>query len=223
MKRDIQKIARYFVIGAILISSVSLILPWGISEKSAIEEITFYSWGVNTKTISGTTPSNQWGLYIEFADPGNLNTLFGFENSSIGFLPILLGIMIIVFIVAMIAFGMMNLRQKSLSSQYIIEIVLWGAASLISFYIFIHFGILSLPWSTVLPFNYSIGFTGMIFSLILLMVAYFILDMKMPELEESDIPIKTSDESPSDVLKLRFAKGEITEEEFEKMKKQLED
>ena len=47
--------------------------------------------------------------------------------------------------------------------------------------------------------------------------------MKMPELKESDISIKTSDESPSDILKLRFAKGEITKEEFEQMKKDIED
>ena len=63
----------------------------------------------------------------------------------------------------------------------------------------------------------------MIFSLILLMVAYFIIDMEKPELKESDSPIKNSDEIPLDVLKLRYAKGEITEEEYEKMKKQLED
>ena len=55
------------------------------------------------------------------------------------------------------------------------------------------------------------------------MVAYFIIDMEKPELKESDSPIKNSDEIPLDVLKLRYAKGEITEEEYEKMKKQLED
>ena len=220
MERDIQKITRYFVIGALLISSISLILPWGISNISLTQKSTFYSWGVNVNSLTGNT--NQWKFYFEFIDVGNIKSIFGMETSSLGFIQIILGILVSVFILAMIAIGIVNLRQKILEKRLILEIVIWGVASIISFFIFIQFGISLLQWSVVFPFTYSIGFTGMIFSLILLMVAYFIIDMKTPELDESDIPIKTSDESPSDILKLRFAKGEITEDEFEKMKKKLE-
>jgi putative membrane protein len=40
--------------------------------------------------------------------------------------------------------------------------------------------------------------------------------------QESTRPISTSSTSSLEILKQRFAKGEITEEEFRKMKKEIE-
>jgi len=69
--------------------------------------------------------------------------------------------------------------------------------------------------------NYGFGYGGMfmwiIFLIILGVAIYFIVKA----LNAKDISTQGQD-TPLNILKMRYAKGEITQEEFERMKKDLE-
>ncbi len=69
--------------------------------------------------------------------------------------------------------------------------------------------------------HYGFGYGGMFMWIILLivigLVIYFIVQAQN---KKSGTP--TQNESPMDILKRRYAKGEITREEYERMKKDLE-
>jgi len=69
--------------------------------------------------------------------------------------------------------------------------------------------------------HYGYGYGGMFLGIILLIVAavlvYFIVQALSTK---GRSPMQN--ENPLDILKRRYAKGEITREEFEKMKKDLE-
>jgi putative membrane protein len=75
-------------------------------------------------------------------------------------------------------------------------------------------------WGPMMMYNgYGYGgmFMGIIFLIVIVALAYFIVQT----LKTKGQP-PTQNESPMDILKRRYAKGEITREEFEKMKKDLE-
>jgi len=57
-----------------------------------------------------------------------------------------------------------------------------------------------------------------VFLVILLVVVYFIVQATRPRSSNREAP----EESPMSILKKRYAKGEISREEFERMKKDLE-
>ena len=69
--------------------------------------------------------------------------------------------------------------------------------------------------------HYGFGYGGMFMWIIILVVIglliYFIVQAQKTKGETS-----TRNESPLDILKRRYAKGEIAKEEFERMKKDLE-
>ena len=69
--------------------------------------------------------------------------------------------------------------------------------------------------------NYGVGYGGMSTWIIILIVigalVYFIVQAQN---KKDQTP--TQNESPLDILKKRYAKGEIEKEEYEKMKKDLE-
>ena len=68
--------------------------------------------------------------------------------------------------------------------------------------------------------NYGFGFGGMfiwiLFVIIIGIAAYFIVQKI-----RTKTPGTTSRETPLDILKKRYAKGEIVKEEYEKMKKDI--
>ena len=57
-----------------------------------------------------------------------------------------------------------------------------------------------------------------LFLIVIVLIAYFIVRALKPT--SSDISFK---ETPLDILKKRYAKGELTKERFDEMKKVLED
>src|SRR5512138_238540 len=69
--------------------------------------------------------------------------------------------------------------------------------------------------------NYGCGFGGMfmwiIFVIIAAVIAYFVIQTLRTKTTGL-----TPDETPLDILKKRYAKGEITKEDFDKMKKDID-
>ena len=73
-------------------------------------------------------------------------------------------------------------------------------------------------WGHMMNFGYGGGvFMWIIFLIVVGLLAYFII-----EAIKSKSDTSSSRETPIEILKKRYAKGEITKEEFDKMKKDLE-
>jgi putative membrane protein len=76
-------------------------------------------------------------------------------------------------------------------------------------------------WEPGRMMNYGFGYGGMfmwvIFIIVLGVVIYFIVQT----LKSKNVAGQAQD-SPLDILKRRYAKGEITKEEFDRMKKEVE-
>jgi putative membrane protein len=76
-------------------------------------------------------------------------------------------------------------------------------------------------WENGCMMNYGFGYGGMFMWLIFLIVlgvaVYFII-----QTSKSKNVTDEAQETPLDILKKRYAKGEITKEEFDRMKKDLE-
>jgi putative membrane protein len=73
-------------------------------------------------------------------------------------------------------------------------------------------------WGEMMPFGYGGGmFMGMFFFIILgILVVYLLVRRSKPE-----GPPDAAGETPLDILKMRYAKGELTRDEYERMKKDL--
>jgi len=72
-------------------------------------------------------------------------------------------------------------------------------------------------WGPMMHYGYGGMFMGIIFLIVIAVLTYFILQALSAK---GRPPIQN--ESPLDILKRRYAKGEITKDEYEKMKKDLE-
>ncbi len=76
-------------------------------------------------------------------------------------------------------------------------------------------------WENEYMMNYGFGHGGMfmwiIFLIVLGVAIYFIINTS----KSKDV-VGSTQEAPLDILKKRYAKGEITKEEFNQMKKDLE-
>jgi putative membrane protein len=66
------------------------------------------------------------------------------------------------------------------------------------------------------------GYGGMVMWMIFLAVLIAVVIYWLVRGEKSKTKDRSPDETPIDILKKRYAKGEITKEEFERMKKDLE-
>jgi putative membrane protein len=76
-------------------------------------------------------------------------------------------------------------------------------------------------WGPMMQMHYGFGYGGMfmwiIFVIVVGLLIYFIVQS-----QKTNGRTTTPHESPLDILKRRYAKGEITSEEYEKMKKDLQ-
>ena len=74
-------------------------------------------------------------------------------------------------------------------------------------------------WGPMMHYGFGYGgmFMWIIFLVVIGLLIYFIVQAQKTKGETS-----TRNESPLDILKRRYAKGEIAKEEFERMKKDLE-
>jgi len=78
-------------------------------------------------------------------------------------------------------------------------------------------GMCVFGWSNMMNFRWGGLFIWAIFLTIILVVFYLI--MQSSKSKRYDIPFP---DNPIDIIKKRYAKGEINKEDFEKMKKDLE-
>ena len=69
--------------------------------------------------------------------------------------------------------------------------------------------------------HYGFGFGG-VFMLIIFLIAIVLLIYFIVQFQTRKGQTPTQNESHLDILKKRYAKGEITKEEYERMKKDLE-
>jgi len=74
-------------------------------------------------------------------------------------------------------------------------------------------------WGPMMHYGFGYGgmFMWIIFLVVIGLLIYFIV-----KAQKTKGQMPTQRESPLDILKGRYAKGEITKEEFERMKKDLE-
>lgn len=74
-------------------------------------------------------------------------------------------------------------------------------------------------WGHMMHFGFGYGgiFMWIIFLIVIGLLIYFIV-----QTQKTKDRTPTQNESPLDILKRRYAKGELTREEYEKMKKDLE-
>lgn len=74
-------------------------------------------------------------------------------------------------------------------------------------------------WGSMM--HYGFGYGGMFMWIIFLIVIGFLIYFIVQAQKTKD-QTSTQNESPLDILRRRYAKGEIAREEYEKMKKDLE-
>jgi len=76
-------------------------------------------------------------------------------------------------------------------------------------------------WGHMMNFWYGGTLMLILFLIVIVVVVYFILQSTKPRSHDSSFR-KTPGETSIDILKRRYARGEVTKEEFEQMKKDLQ-
>jgi putative membrane protein len=76
-------------------------------------------------------------------------------------------------------------------------------------------------WGHMMNFWWGGAFMWIVFLIVIVVVVYFVLQSTRPRSYDSSFR-ETPRETSIDILKRRYARGEISKEEFEQMKKDLE-
>ncbi len=74
-------------------------------------------------------------------------------------------------------------------------------------------------WGPMMHYGFGYGgtFMWLIFLIVVGLLVYFFV-----QAQKAKGPMQTQHESPLDILRTRYAKGEISKEDFDRMKKDLE-
>lgn len=71
-------------------------------------------------------------------------------------------------------------------------------------------------WGHMMYYGYGGGFMGILFLIVIGILIYVVIQTVKTKRD-----VGVSEESPLDILKKRYAKGELTKEEFDRMKREL--
>lgn len=217
MDEQFSRIVKYLLLIVLILNVISILVPWGTLDASIFGKADFYSWGSHIRTFNG---ENNYSLNVFFLDSSNFNDFFNISDFEIGFIPLIMGILVLFFSILVISFTIGFLVKNEFYKKDIISITVYSILAVICFYIFIQFGITSMPASAVLDFEYSSGLYLVILSICILVFTYFLFDFYT--VETKTVTDKNIDSPALNTLKMRYAKGEITNEEFEQMKKDIE-
>ena len=69
---------------------------------------------------------------------------------------------------------------------------------------------------------FGIPFLGILFWIILLLVAIYLVVLLVKKVRNSEITYPVKENDPVTIVKKRYARGEITKEEYERLLKDLE-
>jgi uncharacterized membrane protein len=226
-EKTTDSILKILLIIAILLSILSIIIPWGNLSVGIIGNVDFYCWGISGTSIFGGSESTT-ELYVTLFFNDDFMTLLTENEDFIGFIiPMVLSILILPFLAIGIIYGSSYVLFDSKKDNVNIrDSALWIIVSLVFYYLFIQFGMLSLIENIVSIsianlFSYTVGYFVVIFSAIILISLYF-LHKEFLESQMSEKKTKDHQKDLSRILKERYIKGEITKKEFDRMKKDIE-
>ena len=74
-------------------------------------------------------------------------------------------------------------------------------------------------WSHMMGYG---GYAGMVMWLILILIAGLIIYFVFSRSRRNGNPVGSPKESPTEILKRRYANGEISREEFDRIRKEIE-
>ncbi|MDP8202276.1 MAG: SHOCT domain-containing protein [Candidatus Tenebribacter burtonii] len=236
--KSIEFILRLTIVISILLIVFSFITPLAnLTMEDSSQKINFvdyYSWGFKINVFSSQMPDNISTIipYFSLAFDDTYESLVGGEGNELFIIFLTILLPIVIFSLILSIDGLYDVLKKD-NVEYEFKLFLSGVFSVIVvllFYLFIEFGMpnsivqqgsITSSSVTSIYFNFELGSYLLIISAILLFILFAFSKYYYPD-------DKTYEESGSieeliTTLKRRYVSGEITEREFEKMKKKLEE
>ena len=173
---NIKKIAFYILIIAILFVFISIIVPWGTIDAKigaySVGQVDFYTFGVHATGGS----SSEWSIFFDLE---SLKTIFSVADFADLELPFAMYIAIFPVILCVLIIGIADLLTfytRKINIDLSIMNGLLVISTLFLFYIFVNFGLFSIPFGISLKpyFNFSMGFYFMLLSGIMFFASFFI-------------------------------------------------
>ena len=224
--KTLGSITRILLIIAIFLGVLSLILPWGQISVGAFGKVDFYCWGISGVSIFGSTESTT-ELYVSFFFNEDFMTLLSESGNFLGFIaPMVFGVFVVPLLLVGLILGAMSLfkvgKREQVNTR---DAAIWLVVAVVFYYLFIQFGLLTLLNSSFIAFSnlfsYTIGYVVVVLSVIIVVGVYIV----EKGFYDSSKKGGKSSEDESDVLRLlkeRYVKGEISKDEFDQMKKDIE-
>jgi uncharacterized membrane protein len=223
--KKINSLTKIILIISILLCILSIILPWGQIAIPPFGKVDFYCWGISGVSVLGShEPSTE--LYVSFFFNEEFITLLNESENFIGFVvPMILGILILPLLIIGIILGSLYLSMESKRNIVNIRSAgIWILISIIFFYIFMQFGLLSLFQNSIISFSNYFSYASGYFIVILsgiIIIAIYIIKREIQESTIEETELMGDQKDLLKVLKERYVKGEISKEEFDQMKKDI--
>lgn len=230
-RKEINLISKGLLIIAIVFALISCITPWNVAHTNIngndVNVGSLYNFGMSFQEYNSFDFSDSKGemhYYFQLVTEDNsfLNT-DQFSNSekipfflSIFVLPLmLLGLYVLS--------GSLVKQNKGIENADSLLSAVFISVSLIFFYSFIQFGFGNLMPASTGFFNYSIGFYAGIFAAVASFCSFFVNREYLFQEETTQESNELSENEPLDIIKKRYAQGEISKEEFQELKDELKD
>jgi len=173
---NIKQIAFYILIIGLLFVFISIIVPWGTIDAKigaySAGQVDFFPFGVH---VTGGS-SSDWSIFFDIE---SLKTIFSVADFTELELPFAMYIAIFPIILCILIIGIADLITINIRKINVDLSILNGLlaiSTLFLFYIFVNFGLFSIPFGINLKpyFNFSMGFYFMLLSGIMFFASFFI-------------------------------------------------